>query len=443
MSNLVQSEIAQVDSPVGSKLQEQTPSMQTVVCMALELEKLTINQPLSPYSMAARALETLEQLQLNVPLTLTLDSFRYGVNPFGMSLFHRVPPCGGLEIDAIFRREEQPVEEKSEKLNEVSQLGRPRKGRHPGKSKLPVQVKTLEAGAGELYLRLDRHVSLHMEDRDETTLRKAKSASEPTTEDSASQTEMLSFPGLSGSLPSFKKALCHGCRQTRLVFWFGDSSAKRRGDRYSCTECLKTTMGEEKFLAFFRIESLWTQPAYADIAEAKPQPPLKEYVAKLEGEKVDAQSTALSYLLEEKKLSIQSALARMTACLNSCRSKVDLETQLFATRFLHDLLEDLIRIGFIGKQRCIEKKLECLDDAEKSFFLPEIKRVAAQVISLQEPKADSDLLALNSQVRLVTGGQSQWFSLDFDERHSLGKRDPWARSRVFYHDSLDHDQEAF
>jgi hypothetical protein len=434
MSHLVKGAGTNTKVPAAGG-QSQTPSKQAVAPMALELEKLTLNPPLSPYSLAVRAAESLDHL--NGPLTLTLDSFRYGYSPF-----NRGPAT--LEMDAIFRREEQPADELSEKNPDDVVIEKPRKSRQPGKAKQPLMVKSLEPGTGELSLRLDKCASLVFDDREETALRKAKSASEPTTEDSASQTEVLSFPGLAGSLPNFKKSVCHCCKQTRLVFWFGDASTKRRGDRYLCTECLKTATGEERFLSFFRIESLWTQPAYADIAEAQPLPPLKDFFNKFEGEKNDHQSVALSFLLEEKKLSVQSALARMTTCLNSCRAKAELETQLFATRFLHDLLEAMIRIGYIGKQRSIEKKLDCLDISEKTFFLPEIKKLAVQVAAFSEgQKGDADLLALNNQLRMPVNGQPPWFSLDFDERHSLGKRDSWTRNRAYYPDVLENDQDAF
>lgn len=442
MSNLFKGPIANVESSVERGVQHVMHTKQTLAPVALELEKLTINQPMSPYSLALKASESLDQL--NVPLTLTLDSFRYGVNPFGPPLFHRMPPGSTLEMDTIFRRDDHYGEEVTQKHRDNSNPGRSRKSRQNGKSKQTVQVKSLEAGAGELYLRLDRHASMMVDDREQTALRKVKSVSEPTTEDSTSQTEALSFPGLAGSLPNFKKAICQGCKQMRLVFWFGDSTAKKRGDKYSCTECIKTMTGQEKFLLFFRIESLWTQPAYADIAEAKPLPPLKEYLVMYDEEKGDSQSVALSFLLDEKKLIIQSTLARMTSCLNSCKAKADLETQLFATRFLHDLLESMIRIGYIAKQKSIEKKLDCLDASEKAFYVPEVKRLAAQITALQEgPKGESDLLALNIHQRMPTVNHSQWFTLDFDDRHSLGKRDPWSRGRSFHHDPLENDQEAF
>lgn len=442
MSNIFKGQLVHVESPVRSGLELQTPTKQTLAPVALELERLTINQPMSPYSLAPKASESLDQL--NVPLTLTLDTFRYGVNPFGPSVFHRLPPCSTLEMDSIFRRDDHFVEDQYEKQNEASHPERLRKGRQPSKNKQIVVIKSIEAGTGGLCLRLDRHASTLVDDREETALRKVKSASEPTTEDSTSQAEALSFPGLAGSLPNFKKALCSGCRQNRLVFWFGDSASKRKGDRYSCTECIKTVTGEDKFVAFFRIEPIWNLPAYADIAEAMPLPSLKEYIAQYDGDKRDHQSVALSYLLDEKRLTIQSCIARMTNCLNSCKAKADLETQLFATRFLHDLLEYMIRIGYIAKHRSIERKLECLDATEKTYFLPEIKRLAAQITALQEgPKGDNDLLALNSHLRIPPGNQSQWFCLDFDDRHSLGKREPWSRGRSFHHDPLENDQEAF
>lgn len=445
MSSLVQANEAQTESSTPNSPIPQTPNKQNITPVTLELERLTINQPINPFNVAARVPESLDQLA--VPLTLTLDSFRFGVSPFGLPPFHRPLQGNSLEIDNLFRREAPICEEmcSEKKLESTALPGKCRKGRQPGKPKSPLNIEVLEAGSGELSIKFNRHAALLADDKEETNLRKAKSASEPTTEDSASQSENLSFPGLAGSLPNFKKAVCHGCKQARLVFWFGDATVKRRGDKYSCTECLKTITGEEKFLTFFRIEAQWNQPAYNDIAEAKQLPPLKEYLAKFDGEKSDFQSVALNFLLEDKKLSIQAALTRMIACLNSCRNKIELETQLFAARFIHDLFDCLIRIGYIIKRPSYEKKIECLDLPEKTYLVPEVKRVASQVAALQSEgvkSADNDLLA-SGQPRFQQPGQAQWFSLDFDERHSLGKRDHWSRNRPCYLDTYENDLEAF
>lgn len=445
MSSLVQANEAQPQSSQPEESMPPTPNKQNIMPVTLELERLTINQQISPYNVAVRVPETLDQL--TVPLTLTLDSFRFGVNHFGLPPFPRTLQANPLEMDTLFLKN-GPICEESQidrKFEPSQQQGRCRKGRQPCKSKSPLNIEMLEAGSGELSIRLNRHASLAPEDREETNLRKAKSASEPTTEDSTSQTDTLSFPGLAGSLPNFKKAVCHGCKQTRLVFWFGDANVKRRGDKYSCTECLKTITGEEKFLTFFRIEGQWNQPAYQDIADPRPLPPLKDYVAKFDGEKVDPQSLAVNFILEEKKLTIQSALTRMSGCLNSCRAKAELETQLFATRFIHDLLDSLIRIGYITKRPSFDKKLECLDQHEKTYFLPEIKKIANQISALQAEGVkcvENDLLALG-QPRSQQLGQVQWFSLDFDERHSLGKRDLWSRGGPCYLNTFDQDLEAF
>lgn len=418
-----------------------TPNKHSVLPDTLELEKISTYYSATHFNLMAKQQDSLENFKASV--SFTLDSFRFGGYFSSVPAYHRASPCKNFEIEGLFCRDEPVAIEEQAPVEDKPERGRRSKIGKAGKDQSRVNIRLDD----EINIRLSKNFSFQ-EERDLTVLRKTKSTSEPTTEDSWSQTDSLTFSGLAGSLPAFKRAACHSCKQLKLVFWFGDTIVKKRADKYNCCQCIKQSATDEKFLSMFKIEPQWNKPALKEIGEMRQSVGLREYVSKLsEAEKSDLPAIALNYMLEEKKIVVQGAITKAVNCLSSMRSRVDLETLLFAVRFIHELIESLIRIGFIVGLSSLDKKLECLDAAEKTFFMPEVKRLTSNITALiaeTQRNMESDILALgNTNSKSVAqpptiGG----YCLDFEERGILGKRDPFCRNHAYYSDHEEVELDA-
>ena len=66
-------------------------------------------------------------------------------------------------------------------------------------------------------------------------------------EDSVVRFENLTFPGLAGLLPTFKRDTCMGCDLMRVVFFFGDRTNKKSSLVFRCFDCLRSNCREEAF----------------------------------------------------------------------------------------------------------------------------------------------------------------------------------------------------
>ncbi len=415
-----------------------TPNKHSVLPDTLELEKISTYYSATHFNLMTKQQDSLDN-NFKSSVSFTLDSFRFGGYFSSLPTYPRASPCKNFDIEGLFCRDEPVAIEEHVQVEEKSGKARKSKNGRISKDQSRVNIKIDD----DLNIRLNKNFSFQ-EEKDIAVLRKTKSTSEPTTEDSWSQTDSLVFPGLAGNIPAFRKGTCHSCKQLRLVFWFGDTSSRKRADRYNCCQCIKQSSTDEKFLSLFKIDPQWTKPALREIGETRQPQTLKEYISKLsELEKSDLQAVALNFILEEKKNVVQSAITKSVSSLSSMRTRIDLETLLFAVRFIHELIETLIRIGFIIGLSSMEKKFDCLDSVEKNFFIPEIKKVASNIaaaISESQRSLENDILALgntNSKVTVqphVING----FYLDYEERPVLGKRDPYSRTQVFF---SDHDHE--
>lgn len=267
------------------------------------------------------------------------------------------------------------------------------------------------------------------------------SCSEPPTEDSASTVESVDFPGLAGSQAYFKKAACVACKQVKIVFWFGDTSIKKSGDKFTCAECIRNCIGEKRFISLFQIECQWAQETSYDMSLKKPWISLKQYIRQRQPQNIDPIEISLNYLIEEKKYSVQKTLAKMNKMLLSNKVKGDLETLLLCLRFVHDLIESLNRLADILTKPHMQQKLDCMDANEREYFLREAPRIESLVSTIKE----ETMKALEAeasrekeqQVSSVNPVRSLGFGLDFEETPILGKRDPAFRN----HDSFPDIEE--
>ena len=262
--------------------------------------------------------------------------------------------------------------------------------------------------------------------REEFQLKKGKSFSEPATMESSDVLENINFPGLSGSHPSFRKSVCFSCHQSKVVFWFGDSSIKKRADQYSCAECIRSAAGDDRFIALFEIDSDWPFKSASELSEKKKWHSLKEYVQN--SPIGDPQVISLNYLLEEKKFSVNKSIVRMSIRLEMIKNKGQFETVLLCLRFIHELVDDLNRICHLLPLKSIEEKLNCMNEEERYYFQTEIQRLESLVLTLQ-----TEFVKMQEAERIkkhiqqghsVSSVQRLGFALDFDDPSSLGKREP-------------------
>ena len=118
-----------------------------------------------------------------------------------------------------------------------------------------------------------------------------------------------------GHVAYFKRGACIACKSSKVVFWFGDASIKRRGDKFTCADCIKSCIGEQRFLSLFQIECQWDLKENLTLSQKKPWNSLKEYLIQVFPQNNDPILISIHYLLNEKSYSIQKTLEKLNKLL--------------------------------------------------------------------------------------------------------------------------------
>lgn len=405
----------------------------TMVPMSLDLESMCLSYQLPRYLVPTSCEEPIEQL----PFSMEIDrSSLFGSDGKAAEC---PPPEKLVHIESLFQSGYS-----SEKTLSQPKESQPKK-RKPYAKRAPKKVIQLEEGESMLNLKVNFQQVKEKENQ-EATLKKGKSCSEPPTEDSASTFETVSFPGLAGSQAYFNKGTCVACKQIKIAFWFGDSTTKRHADKFMCAECIKSGIGEERFMSLFHIECQWANKTSCDLGLKKPWQSLKEYVLKHQPQYIDLSQISINYLLEEKKYSVEKTLTKMTSCLMTLKNKGDLDTLLLCLRFIHDLVESINRLAYILTKSTANHKLECMDIAEKEYYQKEVARIESLVVAIKVEaskcmEAEATIVK-DLEIVSINPVQSLGFGLDYDETPVLGKRDATFRNADSYPDLEVADLDA-
>lgn len=396
-----------------AQLTEYERSNEITAPMSLDLENLPLNYQLPRYLIPTNCTGFEEHV---------CSTLIYGIDCDSCSLLDSIKESNNA---TVIKRVEAFSANKEENANEDGQcqLTKPKKKRAYNRKVLKTSSRMPEEQSHQGF---SSRIANDDMSREEFQLKKGKSFSEPTTTELSAILENVNFPGLSGSQPSFRKSVCSSCHQNKMVFWFGDSSIKRRADKFLCAECIRSAVGEERFISLFEIDSDWPFKSACELSERKNWHSLKEYVQK--APIGDPQVVSINYLLEEKKFSVNKSIARMSLRLEMVRNKGDLETLFLCLRFIHELIDDLNRICHLLPLKSFEEKLNCMNEEERCFFQSETQRMESLVLALQTEVVkvqESERIKRHiQQGQNVSSVQRLGFALDFDDPSSLGKREP-------------------
>lgn len=418
-----------------AQLAEHERSNEITAPMSLDLEILPLNYQLPRYFVPTNCTDFAEQL---------CPSLTYGIDCDSCSLLDSIKESNNASV--IKRADPSNFHQiENEGMHEESQLTM---GHHSKKKrtynrkskKVKTQLVDEENNLGPNY-----STTLDDFSREDLQFKKGKSFSEPTTADSSTTIESVSFSGLAGSHPYFKKSTCASCQLNKIVFWFGDSSEKNKGDKFLCAECIKAGVGEERFFSLFQIDSDWPAKATCELSEKKNSQCLKEFV--LKAQISDPLLIAINYLLENKMCSVKKALSKMSNRLTTINNKDDLESVFLCLRFIHKLIEDLSRIAHLLSLDTFEKKLEFMDGEERVYFQAESKKMESLILTLQTEvvkiqEAERIRRHLH-QAQNANSVQRLGFSIDFDEPSSLGKREPLFKPGEGFNDFEELEFEGY
>lgn len=276
-------------------------------------------------------------------------------------------------------------------------------------------------------------------------LKKGKSRSEPTTEDSASRGEPITFHGLIGNLPDFKRDTCLNCDKHRIIFSFGGCNSRRNSQQNSCAECLRKCLGNHKFLSLFDTQQQWSYKPYSEILDSKPWTSLRDYVVHLKQPPTDLPLLSLNFLLGEKKHRIQKKLNKMVQVSEWARLAQDLETVLLCSRFVEESIATLLRSEHLLRIHSFEIKLNAMAAPERKYFEGQIKRVESSLRSLLEEfrwvHKTKKKLESTPPEPLPRDASHQAFC--FEEEPTLGKREPLPKESGLFIDAEDPVDEGF
>lgn len=390
-----------------------------VVPMSLDFDSICLNYQLPRYLVPTACETTLDEMAFSLDyngrsLLIGSESLampRYDARVHMESLFQSHPISD--------KTESQPKEPLTKKKKSYSKRG-------------PKADRKLEEGVGKVSSKGNHKKSEEKENNLEVEGNKGKEGVEPPTEDSASTFETVSFPGLAGSQAYFKKGACIACKSSKVVFWFGDASVKRRGDNFTCADCIKSCIGEQRFLSLFQIECQWDLKENLTLSQKKPWNSLKEYLIQVFPQNNDLILMSIHYLLDEKSYSIQKTLEKLNKLLILQKTKGDLDTFLLCLRFVHDLIESLNRLAEIRASFTLKGKYECMDELERQYFQRKVAIIEPlvseiKIESMRHLKAETTR-AKDQDVCCVTPARSFAFGLEYYETPALGKRDPEYRN---------------
>jgi hypothetical protein len=392
----------------------QTPNKPSIPPLTLELESLQAHFPLKELHFVQQDGPTAPEEQLIPPTITHFDSFSDSISPF-QELFvfkQETAGCHSL-VEAATEPALEPASDPAEKPE-----AKRKRRRTKSKKRDALACIRLEEGQSELNFKLNKQPGA-AEEREASSQRKTKCASEPTTatEDSPCQNG-FSFQGLAGNGANFRKAVCGSCKSSKVGFSFGDCPAKKRSEKYMCAECIKHCLGEEKYMVFFKLDTAPGPKLAKGAATTRYWISFAEYVQ--QREKQDLSLLALDYCLEEKKNHLHGLLTKMVHCLSSSRHKNDFDTCFLSFRFIHETIGQLLRIADIFSLQTYDQKMDQLSSAEKAFFRLEVKK---QVSTVGPADAERQASPTRSKLPPAHKQPSLLALFENEERGSLGKRD--------------------
>lgn len=401
------------DSPLQC-FEEVNTNFASIVSIPLDLDQMCMSYQLPRYLVSGMFGESAEELPFSMELgsASLFETTESTVAPgFPQREFH---------IEYIFQ-----TNPSLEKVVSDTKLAQPKKKKSQPRRSTKSSIKLEEAG-NMVNFKLN-YQPLTDKEVSEPEFKNRLSCSEPPTEDSTSTFETFGFPGLAGSHAYFRKASCVACKQSKIVFWFGDFNVKKQGEKFSCADCIRSSIGEENFLSLLQIECQWTCDSSCDLGEKRPWQSLKQYVRQRLPQNIDSTEIGINYLIDEKKFSVKKTLSKQNNILIAQKAKGDLETSLLCLRFVHDLIESLNRLVNIHSKVSLKDKLDCMDQTEREYYQKELEKIEPAVVAL---KAEA-IKALeveasrveDEQVSCTNPARSLGFGLDFDESPALGKRD--------------------
>jgi hypothetical protein len=390
-----------------------------VAHLSLDLDTMCLSYQLPRYLVPSTCEVTGDEL----PFSLDLD--RRGLFLSSDNLVVQTFAERDMHIESIFQS--HPSSEKTIALPKEPKT----KKRKPYSKRAPKSATNVEKTEDQLNCKQSFSKDDEKENL-ESELKKGKSFSEPRTEDSASTFESVSFPGIAGSHAYFKKRDCVACKLPKVAFWFGDATIRKKGDKFTCADCIKNCIGEERFLSLFHIECQWTYKQSFNLTDKKPWKSLKEYIVQHVSQNIDTLQTTMQYLLDEKKYSVQKTLNKLNTMLILQKAKGDLDTLILCLRFVHDLIESLNRLAEIQAKSNLQEKYKCMDEAEKEYYQKEVEITEPLVLvfkveAMKQFEAET-ARAKEQQATCITPARSFAFGIEFDETPVLGKRDPGYRN---------------
>ena len=402
--------------PSDPQSEPKTPNKPSIPPLTLELESLQAHFPLKDLHFVLQDSLTVSEAQLIPPTITHFDSLSDSISPF-QELFNIKQET--LDSQSLADPDPDHAPEPDSGCEPIPDPKRRRRRRRTKNPKRDPQAPPVPEEAPADSLLASIKLPGFVEEREASSQRKTKCASEPTTatEDSSSQNG-LSFLGLTGNGPNFRKAVCCSCKINKIAFSFGECTNKKRVEKYTCAECIKHSLGEDKYMTFFKLDVSPCPKLSKGLAQVRSWASFAEYVQ--HREKQDVNLLALDYCLEEKKNHLHTLLTKMIHCLSTTKHKSDYDTCFLSFRFIHEAVGQLLRIAGICAMQTFDQKMDQLSSTEKAFFKLEVKKQTSTVAAADVERASparSKLLPAHKQPSLLT-------LFENEDRASLGKRDP-------------------
>lgn len=422
--------------PSASLAEPKTPNKPSIPPLTLELESLQAHFPLKELHFALQDRPCVAEPQLLVPPTIShFDSLSDSISPF----------------QELFTIDQHAAEDPSLADPETEQAPEPdspcghkpgpkrRRRRTKNKKRDPLAAARPEENQSELNAHLNIQLGF-AEEREASSQRKTKCASEPTTatEDSSSQIGFC-FQGLTGNGANFRKAVCCSCKNSKIGFSFGECTAKKRAEKYTCAECIKHSLGEDKYMSLFKLDATPGPKLSKGLAQVRSWASFAEYLQ--HREKQDPSLLALDYSLEEKKSHLHALLTKMVHCLSSAKHRSDYDTCFLSFRFIYETIGQLLRIADICALQTFDQKLDQLSSTEKAFYKLEVKKQLSTVAQSDGERHTSP--ARSKQLPAHKQPSLQLTLFENEDRASLGKRDSNFKFKFYEFDTDDFEADFF
>ena len=418
-----------------------------IMPLSIELDGLYTYSSMKPFALIEKFQEpSAEQLK---PPTFETDfeTGKFGSYSYGGYSIGKPSPVKNFEIEELFLSDEKvaplsniPFARDNHGIPAEAETKKSRRGQYPRKKKFVSKPSAMEENDNDKNLKLDRISK-------QSGCAKQKTGSDQPTDTTLSPHEFHGLNGLAGSTPFFKRSKCSSCRQTTLVFWFGNPTSNARAERFLCACCVKTVAGEEKFSKIIAADRNWNFSLEKEVIASRRSTAAKDS-KKHESEKLEESAMILNNYLEVKQIEVNYLMTKMTMCLNAWMPALDTETKLLAIRFVQESLEALMKISHILRLSFFQRKLECLDEIEQTYFRGEISKISSANYYQAPPGQQTipsrkcsggDLLQLLNTSRGHHPKKKNSFFLEYDDRPFLGKRDPSKHKLFEEHDEVEGD----